>query len=183
MKCSFWPRRKNMKRQTETVTCGFNRPLNQFAQHQDKTWMYNFLRWQPPLPQLAALSSASLPHLSWLNSVRSISHFLFPFLCRAAGNKLTESKWGCEEDKVSTICRIYCSQQNQGRLISVELLKFSLFQSKIIWPKVYGERQKWVNVVYFSCKLSGKLTRSFQLARASALIHIVQQLPQLKISI
>lgn len=32
------------ERQTETVTRGFNRPLNQFAQHQDKTRMYNFLR-------------------------------------------------------------------------------------------------------------------------------------------
>lgn len=142
MKCSFWPQRKNMKRQTETVTCGFNRPLNQFAQHQDKTRMYNFLRWRPALPRLAAPSSASLPHLPWLNSLRSVSHFLFPFLCRAAGNKLTESKWGSEEDKVSPIWGIYCSQQSHGRLIPVEPLKFSLSRSKMISSKTAQEATK-----------------------------------------
>lgn len=120
MKCSSWPQRKNMKRQTETVTRGFNRPLNQFAQHQDKTRMYNFLRWRPPLPPLPALSSASLPRLSWLDSVHSVSQFfLSTFLCHAAGNELTESKWGSEEDKVSTIWGIYCSQQSRGRCIPV----------------------------------------------------------------
>lgn len=147
MKCSFWPQRKNMKRQTETVTCGFNRPLNQFAQHQDKTRMYNFLRWRPPRLLLAAPSSASLPHLSWLNSICSVSHILLPFLCRAAGNKLTMSKWGSEEDRVSAIWRIYCSQQSHQRWIQVEPLKFSLSQSKMIHPKPQGQRQKWVTVV------------------------------------
>lgn len=82
------------------MTRGFNRPLNQFAQHQDKTRMYNFfsddgllyLHFLPCPPRHS-------PRLSWLDSVRSVSHFFFStFPCRAAGNELTESKWGSEED-------------------------------------------------------------------------------------
>lgn len=117
----FGPQRKNMKRETGTGTHGSNRPLNQFVQRQDKAQMQDFLRWQPPLtPPVQSL--ASLPHFTWLNSVHSLSDHFFP-PARAAGNKLTESKWGSEEDKVFTICGIYCSPRSCGRLIRVELLE------------------------------------------------------------
>lgn len=40
----FGPRGRTWKDGPRTVTRGFNRPLNQFVQHQDKTRMYNFFQ-------------------------------------------------------------------------------------------------------------------------------------------
>lgn len=123
----FGPRGRTWKDGPRTVTRGFNRPLNQFAQHQDKTRMYNFFRWRPPLPPLPTLSSASLPRLSWLDSVRSVSHFFFStFPCRAAGNELTESKWGSEEDSQYNLRNLLFSakprEMDSGRASQTQLI-------------------------------------------------------------
>lgn len=79
-------------------------------------------------PQMAASSHSTCAVLSFTPSfylIEFCSQSIRPFFspARAAGNKLTESKWGSEEDKVFTICGIYCSPRSCGRLIRVELLE------------------------------------------------------------